>query len=80
MADVKGDDVTIEIEDAKVDRETLANTIRTVILYVFRRLRDGVERPHPEDRDESWYDLFTKDVDRARCLRLLLEAIERSET
>lgn len=72
--------ITFEPEDASVlDRETLANTVRVAILYVFHRLRDGVERPHPDRHNNEWYRLFMEDVDRARQLRCLLEALDPSE-
>lgn len=72
--------ITFDTEDAAVlDRETLANTVRVAILYVFQRLRDGVGRPHPDRHNEEWYRLFKEDVDRARRLRRLLEALDPSE-
>lgn len=72
--------MTIEIEDGTaLDRETLANAVRTAIVYIFHRLRDGVERPHPDRHDDSWYRMFAEDVYRAQCLRHLLEALDPAE-
>jgi len=72
--------ITFDTEDAAVlDRETLANTVRVAILYIFHRLRDGVERPHPDRHNEEWYRLFMEDVHRAHRLRRLLEALDPSE-
>lgn len=73
--------MTIEIEDGGgvLDRETLADAVRMAIVYIFYRLRDGVERPHPDRHDDSWYLLFAKDVYHAQCLRHLLEALDPTE-
>ena len=72
--------MTIEIEDGTVmGRESLANAVRMAIVYVFHRLRDGVELSHPDRHDDSWYRLFVEDVYRARCLRRLLEALDPTE-
>lgn len=72
--------ITFEPDDAStLDRETLANTVRVAILYIFHRLRDGVRTPHPDRCDDEWYKLFMEDVNRARRLRRLLEALDPSE-
>ena len=72
--------ITFEPDDAFVlDRETLANTVRVAILYIFHRLRDGVERSHPDRYNDEWYRLFMEDVKRARCLRHLLEVLDPAE-
>ena len=72
--------IIFEPEDASMgNRETLADTVRVAILYIFHRLRDGVERPHPDRHDGEWYRLFQEDVDRARRLRRLLEALDPNE-
>lgn len=72
--------MTIEIEDGvATDRESLANAVRTAIVYIFFRLRDGVGAPHPDRHGDSWYDLFMEDVNRARRLRRLLEALDPTE-
>lgn len=72
--------ITFEPDDAStLDRESLANTVRVAIRYIFHRLRDGVERPHPDRHGEEWYKLFMEDVDRARRLRHLLEALDPNE-
>lgn len=72
--------ITFEPADASVtDRENLTNTVRVAILYIFHRLRDGIERPHPDRHNGEWYELFMKDVDRARRLRHLLEALDPTE-
>ena len=72
--------ITFEPDDASVlNREDLANTVRVAILYIFHRLRDGVERPHPDRHNDEWYKLFREDVDRARRLRRLLEALDPNE-
>lgn len=71
--------MTIEIDDAVLDRETLANTVRVAIGYIFHRLRRGVELPHPDRHDRDWYENFIDDVFRALRLRHLLEALDPSE-
>lgn len=72
--------ITFEPDDASVlNRETLANTVRVAILYIFHRLREGVRTPHPDRCNDEWYELFMKDVERARRLRRLLEALDPSE-
>lgn len=72
--------ITFEPADASVtDRESLANTVRVAILYIFHRLRDGVERPHPDRHDKGWYKNFTDDVYRALRLRRLLEVLDPNE-
>lgn len=72
--------ITFEPDDALVlDRETLANTVRVAILYIFHRLRDGVRTPHPDRCNDEWYHLFMEDVNRARCLRHLLEILDPTE-
>ena len=69
--------ITFESDDASVpNRETLANTIRVALVYIFDRLRNGVEQAHPDRHNDTWYSLFMEDVSRARCLRHLLEAID----
>lgn len=71
--------MTIEINDAELDRETLAGTVRVAIVYIFDRLRNGVEQPHPDRHDKDWYRRFTDDVFRALRLRRLLEVLDPSE-
>ena len=71
--------MTIEINDAVLDREILADTVRVVIVYIFDRLRNGVEQPHPDRHDKDWYRRFTDDVYRALRLRRLLEVLDPSE-
>ena len=71
--------MTIEIDDAVLDQGCLADTIRVAIVYIFYRLRQGVEQPHPDRHDRDWYKNFTDDVYRALRLRRLLEALDPSE-
>ena len=71
--------MTIEINDSTLDRECLADTVRVAIVYIFDRLRNGVEQPHPDRHDKGWYKNFTDDVFRALRLRRLLEALDPTE-
>ena len=72
--------IIFEPDDTSVlNRETLANTVRVAILYIFHRLCDGVRTPHPDRCNDEWYDRFMKDVDHARRLRHLLEALDPTE-
>ena len=69
----------IEIDDAVLDQGCLANAVRVAIVYIFDRLRNGVEQPHPDRHDVDWYKRFTDDVYHALRLRRLLERLDPSE-
>lgn len=71
--------MTIEIDDSVLDRGCLAHTVRVAIVYIFNRMRNGVEQPHPDRHDADWYRNFTDDVYRALRLRRLLEALDPDE-
>lgn len=71
--------MTIEIDDATLDQGCLADTVRVAIVYIFDRLRNGVEQPHPDRHDKDWYENFTDDVYRALRLRRLLEVLDPTE-
>lgn len=73
--------IAFEPADASVlDRETLADTVRVAILYIFHRLRAGAELHHPDRHDDGWYELFMEDVNRARRLLEVLDPTEKKES
>lgn len=71
--------MTIEVDDTVLDQGCLADTVRVAIVYIFDRLRNGVEQPHPDRHDKDWYRRFTDDVYRALRLRRLLEVLDPTE-
>ena len=71
--------MTIEVSDAVLDQGCLADTVRVAIVYIFDRLRCGVEQSHPDRHDQEWYRNFTDDVYRALRLRRLLEVLDPTE-
>lgn len=71
--------MTIDVDDAVLDRVSLANTVRIAIVYIFDRLRNGVEQAHPDRHDKDWYYRFTDDVSHALRLRRLLEVLDPTE-
>lgn len=71
--------MTIEIDDSVLDQGCLADTVRVAIVYIFNRLRKGVEQPNPDRHDKDWYRNFTDDVYRALRLRRLLEVLDPNE-